>query len=609
MSTKKSDTLGLQRDLDQMAEEGIRADASKLKRDMCTQFTDPREWIREYCTNAHDAGARRIRVSGREAETLLTIVVEDDGHGMDEQGVLGFFTVYRSTKRGEDPIGHHGIGKLSVAAIPGQTGFFMRTSTSAECWQVRMGSLLADEPIRIEGIRPAPPAGTRFEITFTRKCSLAEELAQLRQVLVRYVAYLASDIAVDEVVEGEVHPGIPVNRDWRTTAGRRGRVYTATLGGRPADITVGFAPGGHEIYQSRVFITSRYNLTAKDRPEPLALPGLLIRVDSHAFELPFGRHCLRNEDILAPLAAHIVREVLPDYVGGLVDDYRHGVLVDTTLTEAEALFVSLLERGTALDSALANLPLFFSVLGDRHSLDELDRWFERLGVLYSEAAAGVGLDYAALKVPVLSRVQAPGAAELLQRRFGKRLVTLGVDDLVLEPPLGSTLGPRELRLAEHLRFHPHALGRAARQTRAERREMARSMGRPHTGGMSIKVGEEANKARTDLATIEWRVNYLVGNDGRSPCRTHRFLLRDKMVVLNLNHPDVARLLTLSDTWPALAGHWGLALALTDPSRRLLSHLSREAREELLVADAVAKCTGETEGEGEVALSGQNRFDN
>jgi hypothetical protein len=80
----------------------------------------------------------------------------------------------------------------------------------------------------------------------------------------------------------------------------------------------------------------------------------------------------------------------------------------------------------------------------------------------------------------------------------------------------------------------------------------------------------------------------VGRDGRTPCRTHRFLLRGDKVVLNLNHPEVRELVELAEIAPALAGHWGLALVLTDGSRKFLPHLSPAAREDLILADALAK---------------------
>ena len=593
MSDKKTSTRAIQRDLNLLTGEGIRADAARLKRDMCTQFADPREWIREYVTNAHDAGARQVRVSGRQTGEHLTIVVEDDGHGMNRDAVVDFLTVYRSSKRGDEPIGHHGIGKLSAAAIPGQSQFLMRTSTGSECWQVRAGSLLADEPIRVESVNPVPPHGTRFEITFAKRENLATELALLRDVLVRFAAFLSTEIVVDETVGGVPRRGLPLNRDWRTTAGRRGRSYVTELSGQRAEITVGFASGGHEIYQSRVYVTSRYNLTAKGCPTALELPGLLIRVDSRAFDLPFGRHCLRNEDVLGPLATHLRDRVLPDYVGSLIDEYEHGWLVDVSAAEVEALCAALLDRDTPLEWRLASLPLFVAVDGDRHSLAELKVVADERGCLFREADDAAGLDYSVFGVPVLTRVQPHGCSEILTRRFDKRIVTLGVEDLVIEPPVNGALGEREQRFMDHLRFHPEALGRALRPTPRQLQEMAAHPQRrsANSEAVAVKVGEEAKQAQSDLAAIEWKVNYLVGSDGRSPCRTHRFLLRGDTVVLNLNHSDISRLFTLADHHPTLAGHWGLAIALTDPSQRILPQLSHEAREDLLVADAVAKCTG------------------
>lgn len=55
--------------LKSIAANGIQADSKRLKEDMCTQFADFREWIREYAVNAHDAGATYCEISGREDET------------------------------------------------------------------------------------------------------------------------------------------------------------------------------------------------------------------------------------------------------------------------------------------------------------------------------------------------------------------------------------------------------------------------------------------------------------------------------------------------------------------------------------------------------------
>lgn len=141
--------------------EGIQADRRQLLKDMCGQFADPREWIREYVVNGYDAGASRVWIDGseQEAEETYTISVEDNGRGMDRKGVQDFLTVFRSVKSGDarQIVGCHGIGKLSVAAVDGQCGFYMITSTGKQCWRMRTGHLLDDTPIRLERVQASLP--------------------------------------------------------------------------------------------------------------------------------------------------------------------------------------------------------------------------------------------------------------------------------------------------------------------------------------------------------------------------------------------------------------------------------------------------------------------
>lgn len=58
--------------------------------------------------------------------------------------------------------------------------------------------------------------------------------------------------------------------------------------------------------------------------------------------------------------------------------------------------------------------------------------------------------------------------------------------------------------------------------------------------------------------------------------------------MNLNYPEVRKLLELSETAPALAGHWALAMCLSDKNR-ILPQLTPESREDLIVMDAITKC--------------------
>jgi hypothetical protein len=60
------------------------------------------------------------------------------------------------------------------------------------------------------------------------------------------------------------------------------------------------------------------------------------------------------------------------------------------------------------------------------------------------------------------------------------------------------------------------------------------------------------------------------------------------MVLNLNHDEIKRLVRLSESAPALAGHWAMAMCLNERGG-VLGHLTPEAREDLLIIDAMARC--------------------
>ena len=204
MSTENQPHEALQRELIQIAEQGIQSDVQHLKEDFCAQFADPFEFIREYVVNAYDAQATQCIIHGRESREDITITIQDNGHGMNKEGAVNFFTLYRSRKFG-DPlktVGRFGIGKLSVAAIPGQNTFLMKTSTGSDCWEARAGSLLSNDPIDLFQIRPIPPAGTTFEITFQKKDTLALAIKfYLSKKLGRVVINLSTSRAVDDIVK------------------------------------------------------------------------------------------------------------------------------------------------------------------------------------------------------------------------------------------------------------------------------------------------------------------------------------------------------------------------------------------------------------------------
>ena len=71
-------------------------------------FTDPREAIREAISNALDWGAKRIQITIKEDRTRpdeeLTIEIEDNGIGLNEERLCAFFDLGRSTVLGLDKL-------------------------------------------------------------------------------------------------------------------------------------------------------------------------------------------------------------------------------------------------------------------------------------------------------------------------------------------------------------------------------------------------------------------------------------------------------------------------------------------------------------------------
>ena len=592
----------LEKELAALAEAGIQGDRQRLREDMCHQFENAREFARELAANSFDAAARFVRISGRETEDTVTIIVEDDGCGMDRQGVIDFMMLFRSRGRGNQPrrIGQHGIGKLSVAAMPGQSGFSMITSTGSECWRLSTGSLLDDASVRLECIAGSRPHGTRLEITFARVVPLEEELRRIRDVLYQYCRYLPMDIIVC-MPGGEGDSAPPkheyVRDEWAPQADRFGQGYTdVRLDDTTFEIILSLGNGTHELYQNRVLISTRYNLFSRDLSVPLYVPHIRVRVDSPDFEVPFGRHCLTNEEVLRSLSAHLRTKVLPSYVASLCSLYERDLLGDYNVTarEVEEVVCPLMAYDPSASRVWSNLAVFVACNGPRMSLVSIQSAVRRHGQIYIEDEESPGIDYTAFGAPVLSSRQTTGALGVLRKLFPMALVDLTVKDVVLEAPAGSApeLGPRELRLQRFLRFHPEAVFRARQHTLETCGPSDSGLLRGPLDADRLArlagISEEARLAQSDLERIKWRVNYLVQRDGTTPCRSHRFLVKGDAVVVNLHHPDVARLLELTEAAPALAGHWGLAMCLSD-TRKILPHLTPAAREDLILADAMAKC--------------------
>jgi hypothetical protein len=100
------------------------------------------------------------------------------------------------------------------------------------------------------------------------------------------------------------------------------------------------------------------------------------------------------------------------------------------------------------------------------------------------------------------------------------------------------------------------------------------------------ICEEAKTAEKDFSDIIWKVYYLVERDGLTPCLRRKFLYRNGKITLNLYHPEIREFVELASLNPNLSAHWAMAMCLSD--YRLLRHITPEAREDLLLIDAMAR---------------------
>ncbi len=600
MELESSKKIGVAEELHAIAARGIQADRKKLKKDMCEQFADPREWIREFVVNAYDADANVCWISGWEDEQTLTITVEDNGHGMDRQGVMDFNMLYRSVKKPSlnTAVGQFGVGKLSVAAIKGQSKFVMTTSTGKETWRMKANCLLDDDLILLEKLHDISPQGTKFEITFTKEHGLHKELLELEKVLKTYLRYKDITISISDQ-NGESRRWLqPYGWDSKGLYGYAdpySRRYLLDLDGKKFDVVLSIGETSHEVYKQRVLITNRYNLLFTKGKRVREIPYLTIRVDSDDFMLPIGRHCLSNEDELSRLTKKLWADLIPQYLNEILRIYQRGFPQGDghLYTQIEAMTCALMLCKGASENVWNRYPLFLIKNGDRLSLAELQEQLIKKGKLYIESEVTFGADYSIFDAPVLAKKQPKGGDEIINTMFGDYIIKLGTNDIIFERPntRGGNLSLLEKEFQQYLGFHPLI----SEMNFLKQQDGKNGSGSLGFGNESLDelerlagVFKESREAIKSLGEISWRVSYLVHQDGRTPCKTQLFLYDNKTVILNLNHEQIKKFIALTKTSPALAGHWALAMCLTS-GEKILPELSAQVREDLVLMDAIAKC--------------------
>ncbi len=591
----------IQKHINIIQKNGIGLDRKQVLKDMCSQFVNYWEWLREYSVNASDALANKCIVTIEDLEDKILISFEDDGHGMPKKMVLIFMTLFRSVKFGahDKTVGCHGLGKLSVFANKNLTGFAMSTSTGKECWQMKCGSLLDNIPVTINRIKPVPPQGTRFEIEYNKELSFNTISSKAKQVFERYCQYLPMNIVLkrksldlgDNIEES-------IKGVWYSGPEHQPRIFQADDGMGCYEVIIGMNNGRHSVYQNKVLISDRYNLLTIDGLDQLSLPGLDIRVDSPDFKPNFGRNKLINESLLSHISSKIKNDFFPKYFNRLAELYKTGEGAQTGIgySQIESLTCSILKYSTRWIRSANGLPVFRLKNRTNLSFSELISEVDRTGKLYLENSDSTGVDFSIYDAPVLSLNQPSGGLELLKKYFASSLINLGLNDVVLEVPAGSKqkLGPKELAFEKMLGFNPgnfnHGLSLPPRSTGRKKngsKTIPLSLELMEQGFMD-KVCEESKDAQIDLENFKWKINYLVDRDGKTPNTTHMFLLKKNFIILNLNHPEIESLLELSQKSGNIAGHWAMGICLCE-GNSILKHLTPEAREDLLIIDAMSRC--------------------
>lgn len=600
MEQKNKSKTELQQVLDGYVSEGFQADTQRIKKDMCAQFADYRECGREYVVNASDAGASTCKIRGSKNNGIITLTFSDDGCGMNSKGVKDFFTVYRSGKDhpNSKAVGRHGIGKLSVAAIPSQCGFEMYTSDGKETCHAKTGSLLESTPIIINRLEPETTTGTTFKISFISSNTLKKEMEAYRDILLKYVAFLPMLIEVwipeTEDDESDQYPEV-INRKWPGNGISFHRLYRKSIGGKEFSFVIGLGKSVNTLYQNNVMITSKYNLFSHGSNDSVIIPGLTILVDSPAFELPFGRHCLSNEDILPDITNMIRYRLVPNFYSEILMLYKIGDLKSFGVTnyEFELLTSALMYQDENIKSPWFNTPVFKCVNQRVVSFNELADSVAAGRYIFMADPKLSGVDFSVFNGPVLINEQTGYCAQILKKFFDSKMIDLNVESLVIEKP-GNTrndLTREEEEFERNLGFHPELLNK---------RKIDISGFGLENQGDSLDFGEkilnekniskEVQKANLELENIRWRVSKLVERDGVTPCVTHLYLFNNFTVILNLFNPVIKQLVQLTSVNPALAGHWAMAMCLLD-EQNILPHITPETREDLLMLDAMVKANG------------------
>lgn len=272
--------------------------------DLVNQFSDPLAFYRELIQNSLDAKCNRIDVTldfkpddGSRGE--LTIAVEDDGDGMDEQIIDNYLlVVFRSSKEGDfTKIGKFGIGFLSVFAIKPEL-VRVYTARAGESWRIDFHGDKHYEKYRMSEMRE----GTRVELVRPFSAEKLQALVGKSYDTIKYwCKYAEAEIYFREM--GSSEPARTVREPFDLPGGSSLR-YTE----EGTEIVMGFSAEAAPLY-------GFYNrgLTLKEDKKAF-FKGVTFRAKSRYLEHTLTRDNVmedENYQKLMGILERLVRQELP----------------------------------------------------------------------------------------------------------------------------------------------------------------------------------------------------------------------------------------------------------------------------------------------------------
>ena len=135
--------------------------------EIASDFEDPLEVIRESLSNSYDANSDHVHITIRRRPDGSDIIIEDDGHGMNERDLESFFDLGNSRKT--DSIGYKGHGtkifyksdRIEVTTVHENTSY---RAVMDDPWEKLNNKILPEYELTKNSVRAGNP-GTKIKIT------------------------------------------------------------------------------------------------------------------------------------------------------------------------------------------------------------------------------------------------------------------------------------------------------------------------------------------------------------------------------------------------------------------------------------------------------------